>query len=250
LGLKKTDGFEYKLFSYSYNQLETLFIHHFCILQCKYPDFQFKFTLAKVLNRLSDYRIVWQYKNEAAASATSAIKLDKHIKILTWLPQRALLAHPKTKLFVTHAGAKSMVESICFQTPVVIVPFFADQILNGMHLRGKKCGLIVEKGDFNEETLFSAFSRVLNDKEFKKSVEKLSNLNKYGMVVPQRELAIFWTEFSLRHGNKLKKFTTRRGMMMGYVEYYNIDIFLLALLIICVSLCVVLWFVGFFRKLL
>jgi len=204
--------------------------------------FQFKFTLAKVLNRLSQYRIIWQYKNENATGP----KLSQHIKPMTWLPQPALLGHPKTRLFVTHAGVKSMMESICFRTPTVTLPFFADQMLNGIHLRAKKCGLIIEKGNFTEQIVFATFSRVLNDETFQMSIAKLSEFNRQGMILPQHKLATFWTEFVLRHGDGLKKFTTRRGMMMGYIKYYNIDVLFVAILICVLCFCI---FLSFVRKL-
>jgi len=149
---------------------------------------------------------------------------------MSWLPQQALLKHPKTRLFVTHAGVKSMVESICFKIPTVIVPFFADQMLNAIHMQEKLCGLILEKSDLSStKKIVETMERVLTDDRFKIGVEKLSRFNQ-DVIMPQDKLASFWVEFALRHGQQIQRFTMRRGMSLDWIRYYNFDIFALCIL--------------------
>ena len=44
-----------------------------------------------------------------------------------WVPQLAVLAHPATKLFVTHAGLNSMHEALAAGKPMLAMPYSADQ---------------------------------------------------------------------------------------------------------------------------
>ncbi|KAK6020448.1 hypothetical protein OSTOST_13898 [Ostertagia ostertagi] len=55
--------------------------------------------------------------------------------ILRWAPQNDILAHNKTILFFTHGGLKSIKEGICSSTPMLFLPFFADQPRNALFAR-------------------------------------------------------------------------------------------------------------------
>ena len=44
-----------------------------------------------------------------------------------WVPQLAVLAHPATKLFVTHCGINSLNEGLAAGKPLLGMPFATDQ---------------------------------------------------------------------------------------------------------------------------
>lgn len=52
------------------------------------------------------------------------------VLIQSWVPQQSVLAHPNVKLFVTHGGLLSTMESIYHGKPVIGIPIFGDQYLN------------------------------------------------------------------------------------------------------------------------
>lgn len=54
----------------------------------------------EAINELTDCRIVFSYKGSTPNS------LGNHVKLLAWAPHLDLLAHPKTKVFLTHSGLK------------------------------------------------------------------------------------------------------------------------------------------------
>ncbi|GJE88822.1 glycosyltransferase family 1 protein [Phanerochaete sordida] len=54
--------------------------------------------------------------------------------LVPWAPQQAILEHPATGWFVTHAGFNSVVEAVCAGVPMICWPFAADQPLNTVHL--------------------------------------------------------------------------------------------------------------------
>ncbi|XXG86413.1 hypothetical protein AAC387_Pa11g1314 [Persea americana] len=50
--------------------------------------------------------------------------------LVSWCPQKRVLAHPSIGVFLTHCGWNSMLESICGGVPVICWPFFAEQQTN------------------------------------------------------------------------------------------------------------------------
>uniref|UniRef100_A0A1I8BDA2 UDP-glucuronosyltransferase n=1 Tax=Meloidogyne hapla TaxID=6305 RepID=A0A1I8BDA2_MELHA len=79
-----------------------------------------------VFSKLNDYRIIFAFKG-SKEFLEKREKSPQHIRIVEWAPQLDILAHPKTKVFLTHGGLKSVKESICSKTPMLAMPIFAEQ---------------------------------------------------------------------------------------------------------------------------
>ncbi|XP_051877188.1 UDP-glucuronosyltransferase 1A1-like isoform X2 [Pristis pectinata] len=69
-------------------------------------------------------KVVWRHSGERP------LKLAPNTKLVEWLPQNDLLAHPKTRAFLTHGGIHGIYEAICSAVPMVMMPLFGDQAEN------------------------------------------------------------------------------------------------------------------------
>ena len=56
--------------------------------------------------------------------------MSDNVKLLPWLPQNDILGHPKTRLFIGHAGLNGILESTYHGVPMILSPFFGDQFDN------------------------------------------------------------------------------------------------------------------------
>ncbi len=72
-------------------------------------------------------KIIWKWEDEEMPGK------PKNVKLSTWLPQQDILAHPNTKLFITHAGQSSIQETLCHQKPVVEPTTMWNTVKNSYH---------------------------------------------------------------------------------------------------------------------
>ena len=75
----------------------------------------------------------------------------KHVKLVKFAPQRELLQTEEVKLFVSHAGFSSVMESISSSTPMILFPVMADQFYNSNIMEEIGCAI-----QFNDMTTLNS----------------------------------------------------------------------------------------------
>jgi UDP:flavonoid glycosyltransferase YjiC (YdhE family) len=80
-------------------------------------------------------------------------------------PQRAILDHPQTVLFVTHGGGSSVNEALFHGTPMLCLGFFFDQPLNGLRIQEAGVGLAMDKAAFSAAEIVYKCRSILLDTE-------------------------------------------------------------------------------------
>ncbi|KAF8385698.1 hypothetical protein PRIPAC_74840 [Pristionchus pacificus] len=145
---------------------------------------QIPIAFIRAFNQLRDYRIIWTYSGRELDE-----KMGDHILITKWAPQNDLLAHKNTKMFFTHGGLKSIKEGICSSVPLLMMPFFADQMMIAATAVEKGLALNVYKKNATEVEILSKIRQVLdNSEQMKESAIKVSLL--YIMAVQRHDFSI------------------------------------------------------------
>ncbi|KAI7815631.1 UDP-glucuronosyltransferase [Rhyzopertha dominica] len=102
-------------------------------------------------------KVLWKFEDDELPGR------PKNLKISKWLPQRAVLAHRNVKLFISHCGLISTIESIHFAVPIICIPIFADQHMNAAVSTKNGVALTLRFPDLSQTTLLNAISTVLGD---------------------------------------------------------------------------------------
>lgn len=95
-----------------------------------------------------------------------SLTLGKNIKVASWLPQNDILGHPKTRLFIGHAGMNGMLQAAYHGVPMICVPFFGDQFDNSITAKHFGMAEILYKESITNESLLNAINTVLNNPRF------------------------------------------------------------------------------------
>ncbi|KAK2626260.1 hypothetical protein QTJ16_004522 [Diplocarpon rosae] len=129
---------------------------------------------AKLLNTLhallSEGRIdgaIWSVKKipESASSGEHDSKINGNILLSPWVPQRAVLAHESTKLFISHAGSASVFEAMYHGVPTLCVPHHGDQNANALRCELNGVGFRLDKHRFTAEEATQKAVLLLEDKD-------------------------------------------------------------------------------------
>ncbi|CAL4934824.1 unnamed protein product [Urochloa decumbens] len=107
-----------------------------------------------------------------------------------WVPQISILGHGGVGGFLTHCGPSSLMEGLLFGRPLVMLPFFGDQMPNARLMEGKKVGLQVPRdeddGSFDRHGVASAVRSVMVDEETRSVY--VANALKAQEIIADKEL--------------------------------------------------------------
>jgi UDP-glucosyltransferase 85A len=107
-----------------------------------------------------DKPFIWSIPRRQYASLPENLKklseenleiVEKKSLLLPWAPQKFILQHPSTGVFVSHCGWNSTLEALFGGVPVVAWPMFSDQKMNAKWLVQKGVGLMLKGTGYNAQ---------------------------------------------------------------------------------------------------
>uniref|UniRef100_A0A8D0E6X8 UDP-glucuronosyltransferase n=1 Tax=Salvator merianae TaxID=96440 RepID=A0A8D0E6X8_SALMN len=102
--------------------------------------------------------VLWRYTGKAPPN------LAENTKLFKWLPQNDLLAHPKARAFITHAGSHGVYEGICNAVPMVLMPLFGDQMDNAKRMESRGAGVVLNILEMAPKDISEALKAVIYNK--------------------------------------------------------------------------------------
>ncbi|XP_078573757.1 UDP-glucuronosyltransferase 2C1-like [Branchiostoma floridae x Branchiostoma japonicum] len=177
-------------------------------------------------------KVVWRYTGEKPAG------LGNNTKLMGWLPQNDLLAHPKTRAFITHAGSHGMYEALHHGVPMVCLPLFADQPANAARVVARGLGVTLDFSTVTADQLYQAVLHVVTNTSYRETAARLSRLHRDQPQSPM-ERAVWWIEHVIKHEGL--PHLRARAMELPWYQYYLLDVavFLFA---VCSAVLGLVWY--------
>ncbi|VEN63192.1 unnamed protein product [Callosobruchus maculatus] len=185
-----------------------------------------KRAILQALGKLKQ-KVLWKWDEDYISDKPTNIKLAK------WIPQQDLLAHPNVKLFVTHGGLLSTLETIYHGVPVLALPIFADQKLNAARAQEAGYGRYILFSEVTETKMDDALRNLLNEPMYKENAKRRSAIFHDRPVKPM-DLATYWIEYVIRH--KGAEHLRVAGNKLPWYQYFSLDSVALIILLMLAPL--------------
>lgn len=173
-------------------------------------------AMFKVLSSLKQH-VIWKWEDPDNTPGKSPNILYKK-----WLPQDDILAHPKIKLFITHAGKGGITEARYHGVPMVALPVFGDQPINADVMAASGYGLTQDLMQLNEENFKAKIEEVLGNEKYALAIKSFSQLYR-DRPITAKQSVLYWTDYVLRHKGAVH--LQSPAVHMTALEYYNIDVY-------------------------
>lgn len=112
--------------------------------------------LLKVFSKLKQ-RVIMKWESDTLDNKPDNVLVGK------WLPQDDILAHPKTKIFISHCGLGSVVEAKFHGIPIVSLSVFADQELNAEKVEKEGWAVRLSLNTLTEDGMTNAINEILTN---------------------------------------------------------------------------------------
>ena len=161
--------------------------------------------------------IIWKWDDEDLS------RIPSNVRVMKWVPQNDLLAHPNLKVFVTHGGLMSLQEALFHKVPIVGVPIAFDQIGNLNRAQSNGYAIKLNLHSLTKDDLVSSIRRVMTDENIQKSIKKMHDLFTDDHFQTPMKRGVRIVEHVLKHKRLdfLKPFST---INMPWYRYYGYDI--------------------------
>lgn len=102
-------------------------------------------------------RVIFKWESDELEGKPDNVLIGK------WLPQNDILAHEKTKLFISHVGMGSLTEAKNYGVPILAIPIFGDQHSNAKVVVNEGWGLKIDFFNLQLDSFNSSLQEMLNN---------------------------------------------------------------------------------------
>lgn len=172
-------------------------------------------SILRVFARLQQ-KIIWKWERDTIPRNKSS-----NVLMQKWVPQDDILAHPNTRLFISHCGLGGVTEALYHGVPILGIPFIYDQHMNAKKIAEEGWSVQLPYDNITDDTLSSAINTMLLNQTYSIKVKELSKLYRDR---PQTALdtAIYWTEYVIRHRGAPHIQTPQ--VQMNFIQRNSVDV--------------------------
>uniref|UniRef100_A0AC35GY13 Glucuronosyltransferase n=1 Tax=Panagrolaimus sp. PS1159 TaxID=55785 RepID=A0AC35GY13_9BILA len=164
-------------------------------------------------------------------------KYSENVYLAKWLPQIDLICHSNYYGIITHGGWSTVLESLSYARPMILMPLFADHFKNANVIADRHLGIIIDKSMIHKDTFTDAIEELVTNQRYSLNSAKFAKMLKEGLPTDLPTLVSHGVQRSLRDSRFSQKNFRFKSADRSLWRNNSGDIFiLLTLFIITVSI--------------
>ncbi|ULT83488.1 hypothetical protein L3Y34_012608 [Caenorhabditis briggsae] len=212
---------------FSKGKLGSVFVSFGTVTPFRVLPERIQLSVFNAIQKLPDYHFVVKTVIDDTTTAELFAGVP-NVDLVNWVPQTAILNHPNLKMFVSHGGMNSVLETMHHGIPMVIMPVFTDQFRNGKNVERRGAGKMVLRQTVANETFYETMNEVLTDERYTKGAKRTSQLMKNRPFTPEERVSK-WVDFIMTHDTS-EQFHLESNSFT-FIEHNQLDIFFVFILL-------------------
>ena len=153
----------------------------------------------------------------------------------SWIPQRDLLASGKINLFISHCGNNGKIETIYYNVPVLCLPVFAEQALNGESVKYRGFGEMILPNSMTGENLEKVINKMIEENS--KYRDQMKEAVDIFVTEPAsgKDKMLYYLNLLLKHKN-LNFLVNQIIKEQSFFEMYHLDLILFVVVMATIAL--------------
>ncbi|XP_044269389.1 UDP-glycosyltransferase UGT5-like [Tribolium madens] len=183
-------------------------------------------------------KVLWKFEVEFK-------DVPDNVKIVNWVPQQDVLAHPNIIAFISHGGLLSTIETVYHGVPIIGIPVFGDQQSNIATAVANGYAISINLFELNEVKLSWALNEIFKNPMYRENAKQRSKLMQDQPLKPI-DVAIYWVEHVIRHQGA--PHLRSAALDLSWYQREMVDIFgFLGLIVVAICTIIYLIFQSVFR---
>ncbi|CAD5213408.1 unnamed protein product [Bursaphelenchus xylophilus] len=213
------------------------------ITTTKYLPEAFTANIIKAMESLPQFQFIYKI-DPGDEKSKSMAKKNSNIFFTHWAPQTKILESPKTKLFVSHGGYNSIIESAYYGVPTLVMGSHIDQHRNGKLAERNGWGSTVDKVEVMKENGHEVFRKamltVIHEERFRNNATRIKAIMKNRPQLAIERLTSMINMVVIGNGSLYE--LQPHGRKLSLVTYYNLDIIFVAVITLSFVVSFIFWF--------
>uniref|UniRef100_A0A7G3B2B4 Putative udp-glucoronosyl and udp-glucosyl transferase n=1 Tax=Lutzomyia longipalpis TaxID=7200 RepID=A0A7G3B2B4_LUTLO len=182
--------------------------------------------IIEAFKKLPQFIFLWKFEDENIPN------LPENVLVRKWMPQNDILAHPNTKLFMSHCGLMSTLESSWHGVPILALPVLLDQFTNANQLVKTGVAERINLNSFTSDELQKVILKMMSDTKYQENAKTRSRLFQDQPQTPL-ERALWWINFVLR--NPDVEFLQSKSRFLDVLTLHSVDVIAFYVILVLIA---------------
>ena len=164
--------------------------------------------------------VMWSLRESNQGILKDLVYDSERVLVAGWVPQLSLLRHRSVHSALLHGGLGGVQEALSCGIPIIVVPFFGDQVDNAVRVQEHSYGRMIPRHQLTSQ-LVSNTLRLFDTELYRTSLLRIQRIyRKDGGESRAADLLEFYSEVGYQH-----LVPSYAKYNWTWIQFYNVDVY-------------------------